>query len=77
MAKASKAQTMAVRKYQSKMHRITILLDDKTYNLMMSVIRPLSKSAYIKALISADTLQRLRIRQAQRNTPNKGSNSLI
>ena len=66
MAKASKAQTTAVKKYQSKMHRVTILLDDKTYNLMISAIKPLSKSAYIKALIDADICERLRILQLRR-----------
>lgn len=60
MAITSKAQTMAVKKYQSKMHRFTILFTKKEYESIVKYIYPLKMSAYIKDLIRDDLLKRAR-----------------
>lgn len=60
MAKPCKAQTMAVKKYQSKMHRFTILFTKKEYETITKYIYPLKMSAYIKELIRDDLLKRAR-----------------
>lgn len=77
MAKASKAQTRAVKKYQSKMHRFTMLFSEDEYKTITKTIYPCSVSAYIRGLIQADIRQRALIRTLSPNTPNKGSNSPI
>lgn len=77
MAKASKAQTRAVKKYQSKMHRFTMLFSESEYQMIIKTIYPCSASAYIKELIRADIRNRALIRASTPNASNKGSNSLI
>ena len=70
-------QVKAVSKYQSKMHRFTMLFNKKDYENIVNVIRPLSVSAYIRGLIADDMRQRARLRARTDNALNKGSNSLI
>lgn len=77
MAKASKAQTRAVKKYQSKMHRLTILFSEDEYKTIIKTIYPCSVSAYIKELIRADIRNRALSRASALNASNKGSNSPI
>lgn len=77
MAKASKAQTRAVKKYQSKMHRFTMLFSEDEYKTITKTIYPCSVSAYIRGLIQADIRKRALIRASTSNTLNKGLNSPI
>lgn len=77
MAKASKAQTRAVKKYQSKMHRFTMLFSEYEYKTITKIIYPCSVSAYIRGLIQADIRQRALLRASALIASNKGSNSPI
>lgn len=77
MAKASKAQTKAVKKYQSKMHRFTMLFTEDEYKTITKSIYPCSISAYIRGLIQADIRQRALLRASASIASNKGSNSSI
>ena len=70
-------QVKAVTKYQSKMHRFTMLFNKNDYENIVKAIYPLSVSAYIRELIANDMRDRARVRLYGANASNKGSNSLI
>ena len=66
MAKTPPNQIKAVKKYQAKRRRFTMLFGIEEYNRLCNLIAPATMADYIRSLIKDDLIKRNRIEQARR-----------